>query len=167
MAAHLQSADLLKRFPGPLTLYPSRRKWLLMFVGSAAFAVGGAWMIRGGDSWGWFPLLFFGACALVGLVAVLPHAGALVLDRDGFEVTNLFRHHRSRWQDVSAFEAQSIPPAHQFFVVYDDASVSASSLAKINTAIVGRNAALPDTYGQRAEDLAQLLEQWRTLALRR
>jgi hypothetical protein len=40
-------------------------------------------------------------------------------------------------------------------------------LAKINTAIVGRNAALPDTYGQRAEDLARLLEQWRSLGLRR
>jgi hypothetical protein len=124
-------------------------------------------MISGGDAWGWFPLLFFGACALVGLIAVLPHAGALMLDGDGFEVTNLFRRHRSRWQDVSAFEAQSIPPAHQLFVVYNDASVSTSSLAKINTAIVGRNAALPDTYGQRAEDLARLLEQWRSLGLRR
>jgi len=161
-----RGADLLARFPGPVTLYPSRRKWLLMFIGTALFAAGGAWMIRGGDAWGWFPLIFFGVCALVGLAAMLPHAGALALDGDGFEGTNLFRRPRSRWQNVSAFEARSIPPAHQLFVVYDDASVSARSLARINVAIVGRNAALPDTYGQPAKELASLLEQWRALALR-
>jgi hypothetical protein len=163
MPSRPRSTDLLTRFPGPLTLYPSRRKWLVICIGTALFAAAGAWMISGGDASGWFVLIFFGACALVALAAMLPHAGALVLDRDGFEVTNLFRHHRARWQDVSAFEAKSIPPANQRFVVYDDASANASSLAKINVAIVGRNAALPDTYGH---ELAALLEQWRALALR-
>jgi hypothetical protein len=104
-------AAVLARFPGPVTLYPSRKKWLLVLAGGAVFAVGGALMIRDGDPTGWFVLVFFAAVALVAAAVLLPGAGALTLDRDGFEITNLFRHHRIRWQDASGFTASRIPPA--------------------------------------------------------
>jgi hypothetical protein len=165
MATRTDAAEILSRFPGPVTLYPSRKKWLLVFAGGALFATGGAWMIQGGDGTGWFVLIFFGLVALVAAAAMLPGAGALTLDRDGFEVTNLFRRHRSRWQDTVGFLAARIPPARQKFVVYDDVTQSSRTLAKINVEIVGRNAALPDTYGLSAENLAHLTARWRERAL--
>jgi hypothetical protein len=158
---------ILVRFPGPVTLYPSRRKWLLVFAGCAVFAVGGFWMIRDGDLRGWFVLIFFGLGVLVAAVAMLPGAGALTLDAEGFEATNLFRRHRTRWQDTTGFQAARIPPAQQKLVVYDDVTQSAKTLAQVNVGIVGRNAALPDTYGLSADDLAQLMAQWRERALAR
>jgi hypothetical protein len=162
------SADaILSRFPGPVTLYPSRRKWLLVFAGCALFAVIGFWMIKGGDLRGWLVLIFFGLGTVIAAAAMLPGAGALVLDREGFEVTNLFRHHRTSWQDATGFQAARIPPARQKLVSYDDVTQSTKSLAKINVGIVGRNAALPDTYGLSADDLAQLMAQWRERALAR
>jgi hypothetical protein len=124
-------------------------------------------MIRGGDLEGWLVLIFFGLVAVVGAGAMLPGAGGLILDRDGFGVTSLFRRHRTRWQDATGFQAARIPPARQSFVVYDDATQSKKSLAKINVGIVGRNAALPDTYGLSADDLAQLMAQWRERTLAR
>ena len=33
-------SEILARFPGPVTLYPSRRKWLLLMAGCLLFAVG-------------------------------------------------------------------------------------------------------------------------------
>jgi len=104
---------------------------------------------------------------IVAAVAMLPGAGALTLDAEGFEARNLFRRHRSRWQDTSGFQAARIPPAQQKLVVYDDVTQSAKTLAQINVGIVGRNAALPDTYGLSADDLAQLMAQWRERALAR
>jgi hypothetical protein len=167
MAPRTDPAAILDRFPGPLTLYPSRRKWLLVSAGGAAFAIGGAWMIRGGDPKGWFVLIFFAAVALVAAVAMLPGAGALTLDRDGFEITNLFRRHRIRWRDASNFTAARIPPARQRFVLFDQASASGRLVANVNVAIVGRNASLPDTYGQPADELAELMAAWRASALAR
>jgi hypothetical protein len=167
MAARADTAAILDRFPGPVTLYPSRKKWLLVLACGAIFAVGGAWMIRGGDPQGWFVLIFFAAVALIAAAALLPGAGALTLDRDGFEITNLFRHHRIRWQDASGFTAARIPPARQLFVVFDKASASGSFVANVNVAIVGRNASLPDTYGQSADKLAELMAAWRASALAR
>jgi hypothetical protein len=40
--------------------------------------------------------VFFGLVALVAPVAMLPGAGGLVLDREGFDVTSLFRRYRVR-----------------------------------------------------------------------
>jgi hypothetical protein len=160
-------AAVLARFPGPVTLYPSRKKWLLVLAGGSVFAVGGALMIRDGDLRGWFVLIFFAAVALVAAAVLLPGAGALTLDRDGFEITNLFRHHRIRWQDASGFTAVRIPPARQLFVVFDQASASGRLVANVNVAIVGHSASLPDTYGQSAEKLAELMAAWRASALAR
>jgi hypothetical protein len=163
----IDAAQILARFPGPVTIYPSRKKWLLVFAISIAFTAGGTWMIASCDASGWFVLVFFGLGAIVAAAALLPGAGALMLDSDGFEVTNLFRHHRSHWQDTGGFLAARIPPARHLMVVYDDATQSAKNLAKINTAIVGRNAGLPDTYGLSADDLARLMAQWCERALGR
>jgi hypothetical protein len=165
--ARADTAAILTRFPGPVTLYPSRKKWLLVLAGGAVFAVGGTLMIRDGDPTGWFVLVFFAAVALVAAAVLLPGAGALTLDRDGFEITNLFRHHRIRWQDASGFTAARIPPARHLFVVFDQASASGKLVAHVNVAIAGRNASLPDTYGQSAEKLAELMAAWRGSALAR
>jgi hypothetical protein len=167
MPSATDDAAILSRFPGPVTLYPSRKKWLLVFAGSALFAVGGFWMIRQGNAMGWAVLIFFGLAAVVGAAAMLPGAGGLTLDREGFETTNLFRRHRTRWQDATGFQAARIPPAHQKWVVYDDVNVSTKRIAKFNVGIVGRNGALPDTYGLSADNLAQLMAQWRERALAR
>jgi hypothetical protein len=167
MAARTDTTAILDRFPGPVTLYPSRKKWLLVLAGGAAFAVGGALMIRDGDPTGWFVLVFFAAVALIAAAVLLPGAGALTLDRDGFEITNLFRHHRIPWRDASGFTAVRIPPARQLFVVFDQASASGRLVANVNVAIVGHNASLPDTYGQSADKLAELMTAWRVSALAR
>ena len=50
-------------------------------------------------------------------------------------------------------------------VGYNDLKRSSSRLAKMNVAIVGRDAAIPDTYGLSADALAQLMAQWRERAL--
>ena len=167
MAARADIAPIPARFPGPVTLYPSRKKWLLVLAVGVVLAVGGVLMIRSGDLKGWLVLIFFAAVSLTAAAVMLPGAGALTLDRDGFEVTNLFRRHRTRWQDASGFTATDIPPARQRFVVYDDARVSTRRIAKVNVAIAGRNASLPDTYGQPADELAELMAAWRASALAR
>jgi hypothetical protein len=165
MASRPDTSEILSRFPGPVTLYPSRKKWLLVCAGSALFAIGGVWMVRSGEWMGWLPLIFFSLVALVAAVAMLPGAGALTLGREGFEITNLFRRHPTRWQDALRFTTARIPPATQRWVVYDDTSQSAKRIAKINVEVVGRNAALPDTYGLSPDDLGHLMMRWRERAL--
>jgi len=155
---------LLSKFPGPATLYPSRKKWILVLLGCLVFAAGGAWMIAGGASWGWAALIFFGLGTAVSLAMLVPGVSALTLDRDGFDVTSLRRRHRTRWTDATGFEAVAIPPAMRRFVCYDDSNAARLAIAKTNVAMTGHNAALPDTYGLAPADLARLMSAWRERA---
>jgi hypothetical protein len=158
---------ILSRFPGPTTLYPSRTKWLLVVLGGGVLGSGGYLMVADGDRLGWLVLAFFALVSIVGAMMLLPGAGGLTLDRDGFRATSLFRSFFSRWQDVSGFESVSIPPSSQKLVVYDDINVTGRKIAQLNVAIAGHNAGLPDTYGLSAHDLARLMMLWQARAMRR
>ena len=165
----MQSSDtqadlIVSRFPGPMTFYPSRKKWLGFMLIGVVFAVGGYLMISDGDQLGWFGLIFFGAGALVSAVMLLPGAVGLMLDADGFQITSLFRRHRSRWRDVKGFEPVSIPRSRQKLVGFDDIAVT-GNLAKMSVEISGHNAALPDTYGLSVDDLVRLMTLWRGRAV--
>jgi hypothetical protein len=156
-------SEVLARFPGPVTLRPSFKKWGLIFAGCAVCVIIGQWMIRDNAPTGWPVLIFFGAGMLVAAVAMLPGAVALTLDSTGFEVTSFYRRSRTRWQDATDFTAARILPARTRFVVFNDTRTG-RRLAKVNTFLAGRSAALPDTYGLSGDDLAQLMAQWRERA---
>jgi hypothetical protein len=156
---------ILARFPGPVTLKPSRRKWLLLLLTAAAFTAAGVDMVVTAQPHGWAVLIFFGAGTIVSVVMLLPGAGGLTLDRDGFTIISLFRANRSRWQNVTGFQAISVPFSSKAMVGFDDVTAKGNALAAVSTAMAGRGAALPDTYGLAVEELVRLMTQWRERAV--
>jgi hypothetical protein len=165
MSSDAELDAILMRFPGPVALYRSRRKWLLVLAGCVLFAIAGIGMIRDDAANGWWVLIFFGFGSLVAAVALLPGAGTLALQQDGFEIKNFFRRDRIAWQDATRFEPIRIPPAMQKLVAFDQGSTANRPLAKLNIMFAGHNGVLPDTYGLSAEALARLMTLWRERAL--
>ena len=164
MPADDKIAAILSSFPGPVTLYPSRKKWLFLFSAGALFSAGGLAMARSGETVGWYMFALFGIVALIPLVVMLPGSGWLVLDRDGFDYKTIFISKRARWRDASNFRAGKIPPAGTKLVLYDDASTTGLN-ADLTTTFTGRNSTLGDTYGFSPDDLARLMAQWRERAV--
>jgi hypothetical protein len=165
--ADTDPAAILARYPGPVRLSPSPRKWLLVFFGCAVFVAGGIGLRAENPAVAWLCIGFFGCGVLVAAAMLLPGAGGLVLDADGFEVTNLFRRTRTRWQDAADFTVAALPPAGQKVVVYDNAKLGGGTLGAINTTLSGRSCGLPDTYRLKAQDLAQVMAGWRDRATAR
>jgi hypothetical protein len=156
---------ILAAFPGPVTLYPSRKKWLVLLAAGIAFTAAGIGMIHEHVSMGWPIVLLFGAGILISLVVLLPGASGLKLDRNGFEITNLYRRSRVPWKAAMGFEAKVIPPSSREMIVFDNAEAKGGTLAALNKGLVGHNSGLPDTYGFKAADLAALMAQWRERAV--
>ena len=158
---------LLLQFPGPLTLYPNRSKWILLFAVSASFAAFGAVVLVKQDSSAmmWFCVLFFAVCAVVFGAYLLPGSASLTLDTDGFRVKHFYFVRKSHWQTVTNIQAASAPPSRTKFVRYNDTQWNGWKLARWETARLGYNAMLPDTYGMSADDLAELMTQWRDRVL--
>ena len=69
---------MLAQFPGPVTLNASRRKWSVIFLFSAMFAVGGLWELLDGDPKGWFVFAVFGLSSMVAATAM--RAGSQRID---------------------------------------------------------------------------------------
>jgi hypothetical protein len=149
---------ILKGFPGPVRLTSSPGKWALVLLSCIGFTALGAAMIRDGNISGWF----FGFVTLgipLAAVMLLPGAGGLVLDSEGFDRISFYRTERWRWTDTD-FVVAMLPFGQM--VVYD----SRTPTSGVNTGITGRNAWLPETYGLKPEALAELMTRWRERALR-
>ena len=82
----------------PVTLYPQRRRTIVLALVSAVFVVVGALAAADGAAIGWAAVGFFGLCLLVFLALLLPGAAFLRLDHEGFTICSLFRPGRVRWR---------------------------------------------------------------------
>jgi hypothetical protein len=164
------TADILARFPGPVTLRAPRfsvRWWFVLLISLFGLATTVSLFLKGrivgGDlitTWG---ILAFCGFGTVAAAAALLGGVRLTLDHTGFESVRLFLSRRVRWEDVSAFVAYY--PGGNGFVVFDN--VRKNTLKGfIDRFLSGRNDYLPDTYGLPAHDLAALMNQWRELALK-
>ncbi len=149
-----------------MVLYPSRAKAILLLLVSLAFVV--SMIVSHGIERGIagsFVVLFFGLCAIVFIIQLIPGASHLKLSEDGFSVRALFRKSKSySWSNVSDFRAVTASPGRKI-VVFDSLGNS-TTLRKMNRAVVGATDGLPDTYGMKAEELADLMNSCRSRALR-
>jgi hypothetical protein len=156
------NTNILRGFPGPILLFPSRRKWLGMIAGSAGFVIASIFIAGSNPIAALMGLLFFGACLLVGIVVLLPGSASLQLDKSGFVCTRFFRTTAYRWNEVSDFDVWRFRTTK--IVMFEVAKPHLTTLEKINRRLTGRNKGLPDTFGLTAEDLVELMTGWRNMA---
>ena len=153
----------------PLTLFPSRLKWVGVLLGSLAFVALGVFLLRDATTseiWDVCTIVLFGLGVVIAFVNLMPGASYLRLDRNGFEMRSLYRTHATAWADVAGFGIMSIPTARKKMVGWNYVAGRGkpSRLRKFNLERFGFEAALPDTYGMDIADLVELLESIRAQA---
>jgi hypothetical protein len=168
---------LLSRFPGPVELHVPQRKTALILVGIVVFGATSLYYLYR-EPPGALMSGFLWLC-VVALVLLFPfvayqliRGASLRLEGDGFRIKQPWKWRFVRWRDTSAFDVGSTALIEQVegdwstVVTYDDATTNESNVGALNRSIVGRNSALPDTYGLSAEGLKTLMNGWRERALR-
>jgi len=157
--------DILRRFPGPVILFPSGTRWVSLIIAAAGLTIVSAISIFfGSPIIGLFGSIVFAAMTLIGISVLLPGSNSLRLDRESFICTRFYRAKAYPWSEVSDFGVWIGRRGN--LVVFQMAKPRLTALEKINQAISGRNGFLPDTYGWQPEDLVQLMIEWRKLATR-
>ena len=158
--------------PSEMLLRPSRLKWLVVFLASAAFAAMGGYIVWDdpGVPIGWLCMIFFGGGALLALWVVVTGGGFLRLHEQGFEQRTLFRTIDREWRQISAFGVARIRTgalSSKQMVVYDEATLSGASkvVGGISRAIAGASSGLGDNYGMKPQKLAELMNAFRARAL--
>lgn len=131
-----------------LTLRPSRGKTLLLLAIAVGFLIAGTLIIRSGEAAaGWFVTAVFGLTGAAFVVHLLPGASYLRLTRQGLYCRSLYRRPWFlEWAKVTEFRVATA--GYRNLVFFEDARS-------------GNPRMLPDTYGMKADALAELLNRWR------
>jgi hypothetical protein len=175
-------AELLANFPGPVTLQPSRWKWIGIFAAAAVLVGGGIAQNLSDGSTGilaWLPLAVLGLLMLASAFVIFIAGLRLSLDDEGFTLRVGYRSERWRWSDVGDFAIaeylHNMPGGSmRKRIGFNDKRLGKTASQRVgeqlSSALTGRDCALPDGYGSTAfslpmDDLVRLLSQWQQRAL--
>jgi len=144
----------------PMILQPRRARLLAYLALSMVFVAGAVFMITDGSTiTGSAVLLFFGGGMLFFVVMLLPGAGYLRIDRDGFTMCAAFKRTFTPWSEVRGFGVTRIGYRHMVGVHLAPGGRFAAGVGRVNAELVGFEGALPDTYKIKAETLAVLMNE--------
>ena len=144
--------------PLPLTLRPTRLRTALLLLGSLGFTALGVFMARDGE---WLGYLVGGLFALglpVFAVQLHPRAAYLLLNEEGFTYCSLFRVQNVRWADVQGFGVIAVNSFRMVAWNFVPGHPRTGQARRLSQAVSGYEAALPDTYGLKPKELANLLD---------
>ena len=150
----------------PFTVYPTKTKTLLLFLLSAIFVAGGIFLIHEGEARvGWLCTGFFGLGIPIFLAQLHPKSSFLTVSDQGIEFASLFRKTEMKWSEIGGFgtytmRQKGLPIGTYVGINYSAEFYRAQKARALSKALVGFEGALPDTYGFRAEELAQLLASY-------
>ncbi len=152
-----------------LLLKPRKTRQVRVLLAGLIFVSIGILMVQAHNMLGWLLVTFFGLGVLVFAVNMLPNSAYLRLTKDGFEVRQLFKSFFYKWSDVQDFQTRvrlhhGIPI--RTYVAFNFASTY-TKLAKMRAlakAISGCEGQLPDNFGMEAQELAELMAQWKANA---
>lgn len=141
----------------PLTLRPSKLKLILSTIASILFTIGGVWMASEQPFWGYAAAIFFGLAIIVFGIQLLPNSSYLKLTEEGFEVCSTFRTNSYRWSDIESFSIMNVPLNKMVSWDFSSNYDAQQTGRRVSSRVTGSEAALPDTYGMSAAELADLM----------
>ncbi len=141
----------------PLTLRPGRGQTLLWLLVCIGFVVIGISMAREGRPTGYFCAGFFGLGLPVFGLQFHPRAAYLQLSSDGFTFCSLFRAQFVPWTQVREFAVIRVGQKRMVAWNFTPNHPARVRMRRISKALSGYEAALPDTYGLKPQELAEVL----------
>ena len=146
----------------PITLRPSVAKSVFLLLVCLLLVAGGIWMVQTGEHRGYLVAGFFALGIPVAIINFIPGASYLLIEHDGLTVCSLFRKGQILWKDVDEFFVVKLKQTgltvHTMVGLNFSPSYDRTRTARaIVKALAECEGSLPDTYGQKAEELADYL----------
>lgn len=138
----------------PLILKPSKIKNIILILISVGFISLGITLLEKNMLIAVLNIVFFGICLIIFIINMIPNSSYLTIDEKGIEMKNLFRTTFIPWQAVSGFKTKFIFVNKMVTFTIDEKLLESSKMK-------GKTGAFPDTYGMSANNLANLLNEYK------
>ena len=147
------------------TLRTSKWKTFMFLIGSLLFVVSSIMLNEQNDIEGWIGTFFFGLCAIVFIIQLLPNSSYLKLTKEGFEEKNLFKTKFTNWNEIDSFRVGYITTQYsrqkKIMFDYSNSYEKAKLMRKLSKSLAGNEGSLVDNYGMKVEELINLLNEWK------
>ena len=138
----------------PFILKPSKIKNIILILISVGFISLGITLLEKNRLIAVLNIIFFGICLIIFIINMIPNSSYLTIDEKGIEMKNLFRTTFIPWQAVSSFKTKLIFVNKLVTFTIDEKLLESSKMK-------GKTGAFPDTYGMSANNLANLLNEYK------
>lgn len=112
---------------------------------------------------GWVIVVFCGMGLLVSIIMLMPNATGLRADKNGIEVTTLFRTHRIEWSDVERFYvgyiSTGLSRTKMIAIEYSASYRKQAAGRRVASELTGMEGGLPDSYTLPAEEVCRILNE--------
>jgi hypothetical protein len=162
---------MTKSTPMPTrVLHPSRGKKIRLMLVSAAFVAVGLAMLKTNFLMAMLTIVFFGLGVVVSLVMLVPGCSQLELRADGFVVLHFWRRSSYAWTDIRQFDVLTLRQhgmqTYEMVAIDFTEGFPRHRIGRLlSSTLTGADGGLPDTYGLRASELAELMSQYQLAAL--
>jgi len=143
-------------------LRPSRLKTILLLIVSLAFVATTPITMEKNQTMSWLGAIFFGLVALVFIIQLFPNSSYLKLTEEGFEVKSMYKSHFTKWSDIEYFGVGEISNNKMVMFIYSENHNTQKIGKEIARGLTGGEGGLPNTYGMKADKLADLMNEWKT-----
>jgi hypothetical protein len=147
--------------PSQLTFRASRKKAVLLLLGSCAFVSIGYFMRADEPFMAWACMIFFGLGIPLSLVMMFsPNSMYLLLDEEGFEMGSFVKKTRTKWTDVEGFELGSIRGAKMIAIVYAPHYEQQKIGRAVASGLSGMEGAISNSYNAPLDEVLKTLNEW-------
>lgn len=129
---------------------------------SSSFVAIGSYLIEENPFMAWMTIIFFGLGVIVFVIQLMPNSSRLKLSKDGFELKNLFKSDFTKWSDVDKFRVGYVGRTKMVKYDFSREHNKYNVGKKIAKSLSGSEGALPNTYGMKAKELAELMNDWKS-----
>ena len=156
-----------------LVLKPARWKWVRVLAILLLFVAAGVFILSREPNWSkrvmaWLCIAFFGLGVPVALLQLFSDRNRTVITQIGIHIGSIFKQTTLRWEEIEGFGVAGWTQWHGpfrqrhrmvgiNFKEGSEAMARARRGARLSMALVGYHGALPDNYGYKHQELADIL----------
>lgn len=149
---------------GEVTLRAKKLKYIIILLILLLFLIIGIMLVLDGELIGWALVIFLGTFAFLDGMVLCSSYPYAVLTPEGYTICGTLRSSSAKWTDFKDARARWHYIGRAVMVKYSE-SCKGSALGKAVRALSFDLAVIPETFGLKAEDFAELMNKMREHAL--
>ena len=144
-----------------ITFKASRKKAILILIGSLCFVALGVFTPLEKPWVGWLCAAFFSLGVPASFLMLLPNAMYLRLDEEGFEMGSPFGKQKIKWDDVSSFSIGSVRGAKMIAITFSQQYKQQKFGRAVSASLSGMEGAIANSYDASLDEVLMSLKKWK------